>query len=375
MTKVGAYGIFISDVSTRQPRVLTKKSGVSDMALTDRKTKILQAIIDDYILTGIPVGSRTLSKRADLKLSSATIRNEMADLEEEGYLEQPHTSAGRMPSDKAYRLYVDTLMRVGSLSTPEREHIKAYYDEKMGEMEAVVNATAKVLSDVTHMTSLVLPPQIDRTEIKRIQIVKLSEVRGLLLFVFNTGLVKDTVIPLEPGMDESYLEMISNVLTEKVANQRLAEAVASVRSMMSREISEHRRFMESLLDIVQSRSRQSQRSIVLGGANNIFNHPEYRDLERARGFLQLLETKDVLYNLLDSSMDMEFTIKIGHENGVDEPKDMSVITATYRAGNDTIGSFGVIGPTRMDYARVLSVMNYIGESINHILSNMLKPDG
>ena len=159
--------------------------------------------------------------------------------------------------------------------------------------------------------------------------------------------------------------------TWKVANQRLAEAVASVRSMMSREMSEHRRFMESLLDIVQSRSRQSQRSIVLGGANNIFNHPEYRDLERARGFLQLLETKDVLYNLLDSSMDMEFTIKIGHENGVDELKDMSVITATY----DTIGSFGVIGPTRMDYARVLSVMNYIGESINHILSNMLKPDG
>ena len=133
--------------------------------------------------------------------------------------------------------------------------------------------------------------------------------------------------------------------------------------------------MESLLDIVQSRSRQSQRSIVLGGANNIFNHPEYRDLERARGFLQLLETKDVLYNLLDSSMDMEFTIKIGHENGVDELKDMGVITATYRAGNDTIGSFGVIGPSRMDYARVLSVMNYIGESINHILSNMLKPDG
>ena len=344
------------------------------MALTDRKTKILQAIIDDYILTGIPVGSRTLSKRGDLKLSSATIRNEMADLEEEGYLEQPHTSAGRMPSDKAYRLYVDTLMRVSSLSGQDRDQIKAYYDEKMSEMEGVVNATAKVLSDVTHMTSLVLPPQIDKTEIKRIQIVKLSEVRGLLIFVFNTGLVKDTLIPLEPGMDESYLEMISNVLTEKVANQRLGQAVASVRSLMSQEMSEHRQFMEQLLAVVQSRSKPKRGSIVLGGANNIFNHPEYRDLDRARGFLQLLEAEDVLYNLLDSTMDMEFTIKIGHENEVDELKNMSVITATYRAGEETIGSFGIIGPTRMDYARVLSVMNYIGESINQILNNMLKPD-
>ena len=171
--------------------------------ITERQLLILQAIIDDYILTGIPVGSRTLSKRQDISFSSATIRNEMADLEEEGYLEQPHTSAGRMPSEKAYRLYVDTLMKVSALNTEEAGAIRAYFDNKYGEMEKVIRTTAKVLSDMTNMTSVVLPPQLSRIDVKRIQLVKISETKMLIIFVFNTGMIKDMMVAvgeeLEPA--------------------------------------------------------------------------------------------------------------------------------------------------------------------------------
>ena len=166
------------------------------MTMDARKFRILKAIIDDYILTAIPVGSRTISKKYEMGLSSATIRNEMADLEEEGYLEQPHTSAGRLPSDKAYRLYVDTLMRASSLQDEEIQLIRQYFGTRMGEIESVIETTAKVLSDVTHMTSLVLAPQLSKIELKRIQIVRISDQKAIMLFVFSTGMVKDVMIDI-----------------------------------------------------------------------------------------------------------------------------------------------------------------------------------
>lgn len=345
------------------------------MQLTQRKLLILQAIIDDYILTGIPVGSRTLSKREDMHLSSATIRNEMADLEEGGYLEQPHTSAGRMPSDKAYRLYVDTLMRVSKLNENEMRYINGYFGAKMGEIEQVIATTARVLSDTTNLTSVVLPPQLAKIEINRIQIVRLTGQRALLLFVFNTGMVKDVFINISEDLDNSYLEMVSNLLTDKVRNLTLHEAVSAVRGVLAGDMAAHRQFVESLLDAVRTNAQgQSAKEVVLGGAQNIFNHPEYRDVDKAKNFLQLLETREPLFELLSQATDMEFTIRIGKENDIDELKDMSVVTATYKVGGRSLGSFGVIGPTRMNYARVLSVLNFVGSSMNEILKCFLTGD-
>jgi len=345
------------------------------MAVTPRQLMILHAIIDDYILTGIPVGSRTLAKRPDMNYSSATIRNEMADLEEEGYLEQPHTSAGRLPSDKAYRLYVDTLMRVSRLKDSEIRLIKNYFSVKLGEIENVIETTAKALSDVTHMTSLVLAPQFSKIELKRIQIVKLSESKALMLLVFNTGMVKDVMISIAKDMDAAYLEMISSLLTARVADLRIPEAVEEVRGVMSGDIMDHRLFLNSLLDAVQQNiTPRAGKEVVLGGAKNIFNHPEYQDVSKAQSFLQLLETKDQLYELLSRATDMEFSIQIGQENEIDQLKDMSVVTATYKIGDKKIGSFGVIGPTRMNYGKILSVLSYVGASLNEILQYCLNID-
>ncbi len=339
------------------------------MALTDRKLLILQAIIDDYILTGIPVGSRTLSKREDIKFSSATIRNEMADLEEEGYLEQPHTSAGRLPSDKAYRLYVDTLMRTSRLSENEIRYIRGYFSDKMGEIESAINNTAKVLSDITNLTSVVMTPQISKVKLNRIQLVKLSGHRALLVIVFNTGHLKDVMIHVPEDMDSSYLDMISNMLSERIRGLTLPQAMSEINKIMNGDLAVHRQFIENILTAVRSKSaEQAGNQLILGGTQNIFNHPEYRDVEKARSFLKLMETKEPLYNMLSRSTDMEFTIRIGKENEIDELKDMSVITATYRVGDTNLGSFGVIGPTRMNYAKVLSVMNLVGASINELLS-------
>ena len=199
--------------------------------ISSRQLMILQSIIDDYILTGVPVGSRTLSKRREGSLSSATIRNEMADLEDEGYLEQPHTSAGRMPTEKAYRLYVDTLMRVNKLNAEELRTIRKYFSSQMDEIDNVVATAAKALSDLTHMTSVVIVPELKGLTIKRIQIVRMSGRRALMLIVFANGKVKDEMIDIDESMDDEYLEMLSRVITERVADVPLEEAVGAVRSL------------------------------------------------------------------------------------------------------------------------------------------------
>jgi heat-inducible transcriptional repressor len=337
--------------------------------LSERKMKILKSIIDDYILTGIPVGSRSLSKKPDLDFSPATIRNEMADLEEMGYLDKPHTSAGRMPSDIAYRLYVDRLMNINQITSQEASSIRSYFNMKMNELEQVIDLTAKVLGDLTHHISLVGAPQLDVIKIRRIQLVKLTENRALLVIVTDTGIIKDTVLTVSEVLDDDYLLMLSNVLTQNAADKTLGEATKIIREVCCSGIGEHKALMDEIFGAVENSER---RDVVLGGMKNILDYPEYSDTKKARELLQLLETKDMLYDMLDMTGDLEFSIKIGSENIYEEFKNMSVVTATYRVGGEKIGSFGIIGPTRMDYGKVISVLNYVGLSLNDILSCFLE---
>lgn len=338
--------------------------------LSDRKMMILKSIIDDYILTGIPVGSRSLSKKPDLDFSPATIRNEMADLEEMGYLDKPHTSAGRMPSDIAYRLYVDRLMNVNQITSQEANNIRHYFNLKMNELEQVIDTTARVLSELTHHISLVMSPQLEIIKIKRIQIVKLTETKALLIIVTDSGIIKDTVILISGGIDEDYLNMLSNVLTQNAANKTLGEAAQIIREVCGSQIGDQRALLDEIFSAISENS--DRKDVVLGGVKNILDYPEYADTKKARDLLQLLETKDMLYDMLDVTGDLEFSIKIGSENAFEEFKNMSVVTATYRVGGQKMGSFGIIGPTRMDYGKVISVLNYVGLSLNEILSCFLE---
>ena len=338
--------------------------------LSERKMKILKSIIDDYILTGIPVGSRSLSKKPDLDFSPATIRNEMADLEEMGYLDKPHTSAGRMPSDIAYRLYVDRLMNVNQITSQEASSIRNYFNLKMSELEQVIDTTARVLSDLTHHIALVMAPQLEIIKIKRIQLVKLTESKALLIIVTDSGIIKDTVIMVSGGIDDDYLNMLSNVLTQHTAEKTLGEAAKIIPEVCGSQIGDQRELLNEIFSAISENS--DRKDVVLGGVKNILDYPEYSDTRKPRDLLQLLETKDMLYDMLDVSGDLEFSIKIGSENTFEEFKNMSVVTATYRVGGQKMGSFGIIGPTRMDYGKVISVLNYVGLSLNDILSCFLE---
>ncbi len=342
------------------------------MELSDRKLKILKAIIDDYIDTGVPVGSRTLSKKPEMDYSSATIRNEMADLEELGFLDQPHTSAGRTPSDKAYRLYVDRLMHIGRITKDEAMFIRNYFDTRVDEIGEVLTSAAKALSDATQHISMITAPQLGGVKLKRIQIVKITETKALLIFVTDNGLVQDRMISIPISMDAHGLEILSNMLTDSVQNASLQEAEEIIKESCMDALREQKLIMGEVLGAISI--NREKKDLVFGGAQNIFNYPEYKDISKAKHFLQLLETKDMLYQVLSHATDLEFSIRIGKENSYEDFKDMSIVTATYKIGGEKIGSFGVIGPTRMDYGRVLSVLNYVGMSLSDILSCLLETD-
>ncbi len=342
------------------------------MELSDRKLQILKAIIDDYIDTGIPVGSRTLSKKPDLGYSPATIRNEMADLEEMGFLDQPHTSAGRTPSDRAYRLYVDRMMHIGRITGDEAHFIRNYFDTRIGEIGEVLSSAAKALSDMTKHISMITAPSLDNVKLRRIQIVKITDTKALLVFVTDNGLVQDKMISIPLAMDAHQLEILSNMLTDRTQNMSLGEAEGAIQGTCMEALNEHKLIMEEVLEALNI--NREKKELVFGGAQNIFNYPEYKDIAKAQHFLQLLETKDMLYQVMSNATDLEFSVRIGRENPYDDFKDMSIVTATYKIGGEKIGSFGVIGPTRMDYARVLSVLNYVGMSLSDILSCLLETE-
>lgn len=345
------------------------------MDLSERKLCILKAVIDDYIMTGLPIGSRTISKKHGIEFSSATIRNEMADLEELGFLEQPHTSAGRIPSQKAYRYYVDKLMKVVKLNNAEAENIKRYFENKMSEVGDVIEKAAQVLSDTTHHISMVLKPQMRNSTIKRIQLVKITERKAILLVVTSAGLVTDTVISVPEGLSTDYIEMIGTMLTEKLSTKTLDEASRDLKGFLLSSVSNNSEFVSDIISSIEtSVEPQGEKGIVLGGTQNIIDYPGYMSVEKARNFISVLQTKEMLYDMMKKATQLEFSVTIGSENAVKELSDLSVVTATYKIGGNSIGSFGVIGPTRMDYAKVVSILEYVSKSLNSILSNFIDSD-
>lgn len=341
------------------------------MELGERKLQILQAIIDDYIVSAEPVGSRTIAKKYGMGISSATIRNEMADLEDMGYLEQPHTSAGRIPSDKAYRLYVDRLMKVKGLSVPEAKYIKEFYEKKTRQIEQVIFQTAKILSDITNYTSVVLTPQLNKVLIKHIQLVPLEPKYALLVIVTNSGIIKDAIINIPEDISPDYLNRISNMLTDMCCGKSFNEIDKNSMLEMQKDIIKDRDFFNSLVDaLTESIVSKEDNEVYLGGTTNIFNFPEYHDVIKAKAFLDLLEEKEFLYKLFSKTGRQGINVVIGEENEYEELKEYSIVTATYRVGDRVLGTMGIIGPTRMEYSRAVSVMDYMGKSLSSYLTRL-----
>ena len=338
------------------------------MQLDDRKYLILQAIIDDYINTAMPVGSRTISRKSGVGYSPATIRNEMSDLEELGYLAQPHTSAGRIPSYKAYRLYVDHLIKTVKLTSDERERIHEHLTDKSRRVEGVIRSAAEVLSDATKYTSVIVAPKLGTLRIRHVQLVPVADKTALMVIVTNAGIVKDAVIRVPEGLDADDLYAISRMLTQNLAEKPL-DAVRQVFAEMLRDAAENRRLLGEALQVIEEKlETEDQSDVIIGGSANLLGYPEYADVNKARNFLAVLESRDTIRRVLSRNSGMEITIRIGPENQVPALNDCSIVTANYRVGDHSNGTLGIIGPTRMNYNRVISVLDFMGRALSDILS-------
>ncbi|WP_077367990.1 heat-inducible transcriptional repressor HrcA [Anaerosalibacter sp. Marseille-P3206] len=338
--------------------------------LDDRKLKVLHAIINSYIDSAEPIGSRTISKKYDLGVSSATIRNEMSDLEELGYLNKPHTSAGRVPSDKAYRLYVDMLLSDARyhLDVRKKNEIKKNMLKETKEIEQLLQNSARILSRITNYTALAIAPQFKKSTLKHIQLIPIDEYKILVVIVSDSGMVKNTIFRVESHIPEGQLSIISNFLNEKLKGLTLEEISYGIDGVVFQELYEYKNIIDNIIPIVsQSLEDIEDVDVYADGVTNIFNFPEYSDLSKAKSFLNFIEDKDLIVDMLLKNIFDDFEIIIGEENLLEEIKECSLITATYKLDGNTIGKIGVIGPTRMDYFKVISAVRLLSINLNEIM--------
>lgn len=344
------------------------------MFLDDRKKLILHAIIDDYISTAEPIGSRSVSKRHELGLSSATIRNEMADLEEMGYLVQPHTSAGRIPSDKGYRFYVDQLMKACELTVDEINAIKSEMETKISELSQLLKQASATMSRFTKYTSMAATPERKKNILKAVQVVPIERGSALVVVVTNAGIVKNSLIKIPEEVTPDFLIRVSNIFNDKLSGLTLEQINIVVIREIEFLIGSHEILLPILNGVTECINQIDSTEVYLDGTTNILNYPEFSDVEKAREFLNLMATKDVLSLVLRNINDddkNDIKVHIGKENKIEKMKDCSLITATYNLGGIVIGTIGIIGPTRMEYARVLAAMDYVRRKINEEIDRII----
>ena len=337
------------------------------MDLSERKLKILQAIISDYVRSAEPVGSRTLSKKYDLGISPATIRNEMADLEEMGYLTHPHTSAGRVPSDKAYRLYVNALMEKKELSKEEKLVIAQRLQGSMNEFEKTIEHAAAVLSEITNLTSFAMTPAQNNDTLKFINLLPVDEHTVVLMIVAESGKISNTALRMKVPYTEESLQLLAKTMTYNYKGKTISEALTldiiedvetDITAMSGLKADVMPNFMKTLEDMLNV-------NLYMEGLTNIFDIPEYNDLGRARSFLNMLSQKEDFTRKLLERED-GIIVTIGEENADDIMQDCSLITATYHVDGKMVGKIGVIGPTRMQYGEVTSIIEYLTDNLNNV---------
>ncbi len=336
------------------------------MQLDDRKWTILKAIIKTYLETGEPVGSRTISKYADLNLSSATIRNEMSDLEEMGYILQPHTSAGRIPSDAGYRLYVDRMMEEKDREVTEMKELVLQRQDKM---ELLLKQMARVLAANTNYAAMISGPQYHRTKLKFIQLSLVSESQILAVIVTETNVVKNKILQIEHGLDQqTVLEM--NILLNSALNGLTIEEInlATIKRLKE-QAGIHSEVVNRVLDAVaESIQSDNEVEIYTSGATNIFKYPELSSSEKASELISAFEEKQGLVDMIGTAGSQETGIQvyIGQEAPLQSMQDCSLVTATYDFGDGMMGRIGVIGPKRMDYDRVISTLKTLMAQLDQI---------
>lgn len=335
------------------------------MELTERKLRILQAIISDYVKTAEPVGSRTISKKYDLGISPATIRNEMADLEEMGYLTHPHTSAGRVPSDMAYRLYVNALMEKKELSKEEKNVIAERLHSNVYEFEKTIEHAATVLSEITNLTSFALTPSKNEDALKFINLLPVDENTVVLMIVSESGKISNTALNISVPYTEENLQLLAKTMTYNYKGKSISEVLknniiesfeSDITAMSGLAANVMPNFMRTLEDMLNV-------NLYMEGLTNIFDIPEYNDLQKAKNFISMLSQKEDFTRKLIERED-GVIVTIGTENADDVMNDCALITASYHVDGKLVGKIGVIGPTRMKYGEVTSIIEYLTDNLS-----------
>ena len=340
------------------------------MKLSDRKKKILQLVVDDYITTAQPVSSKSITEKYLTDISSATVRSELSQLEELGYLSQPHTSSGRVPSIEAYKLYVTDLMDKSKLTSKELSVIKGAFINHADNLEAVVKNTVKVISELTDYTSVAYTQHTVKDKILKIDLFRYKSNQALLLIVTENTLIRDKFIEIPAEMTDRQIEEASSMLAKMFTGKEFGEIINSM-ELITEEFIGYREIFSSVMKAIEEYLENKNVNVVTEGESKILNQPEYlTDTEKVKNFLSVVTSKERLVNLLaDDSDNIEINIKIGGDEEHDVPKDCSLVTATYSASGVKLGTYGVIGPLRMDYQKVVSVLEGVGK----ILEDVLKP--
>lgn len=331
--------------------------------LDRRKKEILQAVIDEYINTAEPVSSGTLVKKYGLNYSSATVRNELAELENIGYLDKPHTSSGRVPSEKGYRFYVDELLNDEDISIEEIKYIQDKLSTKVNEIEDLTKIATTTLSEITHYTTVAIGPKNDMQIISEIKFVLLGTRMLMVVIITDSGLVKETIIKYDEDITESQVETLNNLFNSKLKGKPLSKIDKPMEEYILSEITYSVDVIKPIIEQI-NRVIEEESNIYLEGTNKSFDLPEFKSLELAKNFVNVLDTKDLVIDMLNSGMAKDINVYIGKENDNEQLKDFSIVTFKHSIGNKDLGTIGIIGPKRMDYSKVISVMKYISKKMN-----------
>ena len=331
--------------------------------LNDRKKKVLQAIVEEYVNTAEPVSSSSLVNNYGLDYSSATIRNEMAELEKMGFLDKTHTSSGRIPSEKGYRFYVDELIKEDNISLEEIKYISSNLETKVNEIEELTQITANTISEVTHYATVSIGPKNEAQTIEEIKFVLLGSRMVLTVILTDSGLVTETIIKFDEDITDNQVQTLNLMFNNKLKGRPLDEIKGNLEEYLYDEMSYSVKVIKPIIEQIKKVLAEEDQ-LRLESTNKAFDLPEFNSLEITKNFINILDTKDLMADILNTGLAQDINDYIGEESEKEELKDFSIVTFKHRVGNKDLGTIGIIGPKRMDYSKVISVMKYISKKLN-----------
>lgn len=341
--------------------------------LNEREKNILRYIIQQFILTASPVGSRNIAKKYDLKISPATVRNIMSDLEESGYIDHPHTSAGRVPTDKGYRFYVNSLINVREIDTREKKLIDSQLESKLDDKDELLKITSNILSTITHQLACVTYPRLESGTLEKLQIISLSSTRVLVAISIKGGLVKTITLEFNSEIKDDQIQSVQSILNERLTGLTFKEIRATYKERFTDVTEDQKAIIRLFLDSADKVFRDVRTSdgVYITGVKNVIQQPEFEDPQRFQSVIELIEDKDIIVHILDKTEELDSNdvyIAIGKENENQKLVDYSLITKEYKFG-DVSGHVGIIGPKRMEYSKVIAIVDYVAKILTETLKN------